>query len=293
MAGQKGWHKWLVVAAFLMPNLLGILVFSIMPVTASLVLTLFKWDLLTSPVFVGLGNFRRLFVDPDFWAAFRHTLTYIAGYVPLGTASGLALALLLNQRVRFLAFYRAAFFLPVVSSWVAVSLLWRWLLDPTTGAVNHLLATVGIQGPAWLYDATWAMPGIIMASGWKDAGFMAVIYLAGLQGIPQPYYEAAALDGAGRWRQFWHITWPLLTPTTFFVITISLINSFQVFDQVWIMSEGGPGGATTVLAERIFRYAFRFGRMGYAAAYSWVLFIFIFGVTWVQMRLQRTWVHYE
>lgn len=269
------------------------LLFSMLPVGASLVLTLFKWDLITEPAFVGLGNFRRLVVDPDFWAAFRHTLTYIAGYVPLGTAVGLALALLLNQKLRFLTFFRTAFFLPVVSSWVAVSLLWRWLFNPQTGPINAILALVGIQGPAWLYDATWAMPAVVITSVWKDAGFIAVLYLAGLQGIPDQYYEAAALDGASRWQQFRHITAPLLTPTTFFVVTISLISSFQVFDQVFIMTEGGPAGATTVLAERIFRYAFRYGRMGYAAAYSWLLFALIFAVTLIQMRFQRTWVHYE
>jgi multiple sugar transport system permease protein len=293
MAGAKRWHKWLIVGLFLLPNLIGMLMFSLVPVTASLVLTLFEWDLITPAVFVGLNNFRRLMGDADFVEAFRHTLTYLVGYVPLVTASGLFLAVLLNQKLRFTGFYRTAFFLPVISSWVAVSLLWRWLFNPMTGPINHLLALVGIAGPPWLYDPTWAMPAIIITSVWKDAGFIAVLYLAGLQSIPSEYYEAASIDGADLWSQFRKITVPLLTPTTFFVITVSMIGSFQVFEQVYIMTEGGPGGATTVLAERIFKYAFRYGLMGYAAAYSWLLFALIFAVTLVQIRFQRSWVHYE
>jgi multiple sugar transport system permease protein len=293
VAGTKQWQHWLAVLFFLLPNLAGVLLFSMLPVSASLVLTLFKWDLITPAQFVGLDNFRRLLGDADFWEAFRHTMGYLVGYVPLVTASGLFLAVLLNQKLRFTNLYRTAFFLPVVSSWVAVSLLWRWLFNPVTGPINFLLGMIGIQGPAWLYDPNWAMPGIIIASVWKESGFIAVLYLAGLQSVPQEYYEAASIDGAGIWKQFWRITLPLLTPTTFFVVTISMIGAFQVFEQVYIMTEGGPGGATTVLAERIFKHAFRYGRMGYAAAYSWFLFVLIFAVTLIQTRFQRSWVHYE
>lgn len=293
MAGQPKWRKWLVVALFLLPNLGGVLLFSMVPVAASLGLTLFKWDLITPAQFVGLANFRRLLTDADFWEALRHTIYYLTGYVPLVTVAGLSLALLLNQKLRFTDFYRTAFFLPVVSSWVAVALLWRWLFNPVTGPINFLLALVGIHGPAWLYDANWAMPAIIATSVWKDAGYIAVLYLSGLQSVPNEYYEAASIDGASAWQRFRRITLPLLTPTTFFVVTISLIGSFQVFEQIYIMTEGGPGGATTVLAERIFKYAFRYGRMGYAAAYSWLLFALVFAVTLVQHRFQRSWVHYE
>jgi multiple sugar transport system permease protein len=168
-----------------------------------------------------------------------------------------------------------------------VALLWSWLFNPKYGLVNYLLSLIGIQGPGWLFDPNWAMPAIILTSVWKDLGFVLVLFLAGLQAIPLDYAEAAALDGAGRVAQFRHVTLPLLAPTTFFVLIISLINSFQVFDQVWVMTQGGPAGATTVLVERVVRHAFSYGEMGYAAALSWVLFFLVFGATLVQFRVQR------
>lgn len=293
MVGDKGWRKGAVILLFLLPNLLGFLIFSLGPVLASLGLSLYSWDLLTEPVFVGWQNFRTLAGDPDFWAALKHTFAFIIGYLPLVTAVGLGVALVLNQPLRGLALYRTAFFLPVISSWVAVALIWKWLFNPVYGVVNYLLSLVGIAGPAWLFDESWAMPAIILASVWKDLGFVAVLYLAGLQGIPDDYYEAANLDGANAWHRFWHVTLPLLTPTSFFVVIISLINSFQVFDQVYIMTGGGPGGATTVLVQQIFSHAFRYGKMGYASAMSWALFALVFAATLIQMRLQRRWVHYE
>jgi multiple sugar transport system permease protein len=212
---------------------------------------------------------------------------FIGGYVPGVTVVALLVALALNTKLRGLVLVRTAFFLPVVSSWVAVALLWSWLFNPRYGLVNYGLGLVGITGPAWLFDATWAMPAIILTSVWKDLGFVMVLFLAGLQTIPDAYYEAAALDGANVWQQLRAITLPLLAPTTFFVTVISLINSFQVFDQVWIMTGGGPAGATSVLVEQIVKHAFSYGQMGYAAAISWVLFALVFCVTCVQLRLQR------
>lgn len=293
MVGDRGWRKAMTVLLFLLPNLAGFLLFSLLPVLASFGLSFFQWDLLTPPAFVGLKNFRQLFADADFWAALRHTFTFIFGYVPLVTAVGLGVALVLNQKLRLVAFYRTAFFLPVVSSWVAVALIWKWLFNPLYGVVNYLLSLVGVQGPAWLFDEHWAMPAIVLASVWKDLGFVAVLYLAGLQGIPEDYYEAASLDGAAAWTRFWRITLPLLTPTTFFVLIISLINSFQVFDQIFVMTGGGPGGATTVLVEQIYNQAFKYGKMGYASAMSWALFALVFTATFFQMRFQRRWVYYE
>lgn len=293
MVGDRGWRKAFTVLLFLLPNLVGFLLFSLIPVLASLVLSLYHWDLLSSPMFAGLANFRAMFHDADFWAALLHTVEFIVGYIPLVTATGLGIALALNQKVRGLAFFRTAFFLPVVSSWVAVALLWKWLFNPVYGLVNYLISLFGVTGPAWLFDEHWAMLAIIIASVWKDLGFVAVLYLAGLQGISDDYYEAASLDGAGPWQRFRNITLPLITPTTFFVLIISLINSFQVFDQVYIMTGGGPVGATTVLVQQIYKNAFVFGKMGYASAMSWVLFALVFIATWVQMRGQRQWVHYD
>ena len=287
MVGARGFVRVGWLAVFLLPGLLGLVIFTIAPLLASLVLTLFQWDLLTPPKFVGFANFVQLSQDKTFWSALQHTLGFIAGYLPLVIALALGMALALNAPLRGIAFIRTAFFLPVVSSWVAVALLWSWLFNPKFGLINYLLSLVGITGPGWLFDAHWAMPAIILTSVWKDLGFVLVLFLAGLQAIPHDYYEAAALDGAGYVRQFTAITLPLLAPTTFFVTIISLINSFQVFDQVWVMTEGGPAGATTVLVEQVVKHAFRYGEMGYASAISWVLFALVFVVTLIQFRVQR------
>lgn len=287
MIENRGWRAtgWLLL--FLLPGLGGLLVFTIMPILASFVLAFYSWDLLTPPQFVGLQNYADLLRDKEFWAALLHTLTFIAGYLPLVVFFGLGMALAMNTAMRGIGLLRTLFFFPVVSSWVAVALLWSWLFNPKYGLVNYLLSLIGITGPGWLFDPAWAMPAIIITSVWKDVGFVLVLFLGGLQAIPADYAEAAALDGAGRADQLRYITLPLLAPTTFFVLIISLISSFQVFDQVWVMTEGGPAGATSVLVERIVRHAFSYGEMGYAAALSWVLFFLVFGATLVQFRLQR------
>jgi multiple sugar transport system permease protein len=287
MVGTRPWRQAGWLTFFLLPGLGGLLIFTVLPILASLVLTFFKWDLLTPPQFVGLANYTRMVADQEFWRALQHTLAFIVGYLPLVLILGLAVALALNAPLRGIGLIRTAFFLPVVSSWVAVALLWSWLFNPRYGLVNYLLSLVGITGPGWLFDPQWAMPAIILTSIWKDLGFVVVIFLAGLQAIPNDYYEAAGLDGAGRFAQLRYITLPLLAPTTFFVTIISLINSFQVFDQVWVMTQGGPAGATTVLVERVVRHAFSYGEMGYAATISWAIFALVFLTTLVQLRLQR------
>jgi multiple sugar transport system permease protein len=179
-----------------------------------------------------------------------------------------------------------------VTSWVVVALLWRWLLNPSDGVVNWLLGRIGIDGPGWWTDRAWAMPSVILASAWKDLGFVMVILLAGLQAIDRTLYEAATIDGAGAWRRLRSVTLPLLTPSLFFVVVISLINGFQVFEQVWVMTDGGPAGASTVVVEQIVKNTFQYGRAGYAAAQSVVLFLIILAVTAVQLRLQKRWVFY-
>jgi multiple sugar transport system permease protein len=259
---------------------------------ASMVISLLRWDLLRPARFIGLANYGALLADPDFKAAVLHTLLFILGYLPLVYLGGLGLALLVNQKLRGSSFFRSAYFLPVVTSWVVVALVWRWLLNPQTGVVNAALDLVGIQGPGWWTDPAWALPSIILASAWKDLGFVMVILLAGLQAIPEEYYEAAEVDGAGRWARFRNVTLPLLSASSFFVLVISLINSFQVFDQVWVMTGGGPAGASSVVVEQIVRNAFSYNKMGYASAMSWVLFAAILAVTVVQFRIQRRWVNY-
>lgn len=283
----------LAAMLFLLPGFLGMLIFLFIPIGASLVLSFTEWDLLGVPKFVGGFNYIDLLSNADFRNALLHTLTFIVGYLPSVIFLSLLIAILLNSKVRGIVAFRAIYFIPVVSSWVAVSMIWKWLLNPQYGVINYLLSLIGIQGPMWLYDPNWAMFAIIITSVWKDLGFVMVIFLAGLQGIPKFYYEAANIDGAGAMAKFRHITVPLLRPTTFFVLIISLINSFQVFDQVWIMSEGGPAGATSVIVEQIYKNAFSYYKMGYASAMSWVLFIIILTITIIQNRLQKRWIDYE
>jgi multiple sugar transport system permease protein len=241
---------------------------------------------------VGLDNYGRLLSDPQTGKVFLHTLLYVAGYLPLVYVGGLALALALNRRLTGRAFLRATYFLPVVTSWVVVALVWKWLLNPANGLVNQVLGAVGLGQPGWWTDPDWALASVILASAWKDLGFVMVILLAGLQAIPRDLYEAAIVDGAGGWQRFWRITLPLLTPATFFVVVISLINGFQVFDQVYVMTGGGPGGASQVVVGQIYDLTFRYGRAGEASALSWLLFAVILVITVVQIRGQRRWVHY-
>jgi multiple sugar transport system permease protein len=290
--GPTGWRKALVVTMFLAPSLLALLAFSIGPMIGTLWVSLQEWNLIRSAEFVGLDNFRELWHDDDAWRALRNTIYYLVGYLPLVVVGGLALAVLVNRKLRGVNLFRGLYFLPVVTSWVVVSLLWRWLLNPTDGIVNWLLERVGIDGPGWWTDRTWAMPSVILASAWKDLGFVMVILLAGLQAIDPTLYEAATIDGAGSWRRLRSVTLPLLTPSLFFVLIISLINGFQVFEQVWVMTDGGPAGASTVIVEQIVKNTFQYGRAGYAAAQSVVLFVIILAVTAVQLRLQKRWVFY-
>lgn len=293
MPGLKGVRKFWWITFFLAPSLIGLTLFTLLPIIASAGLTVFEWDLLTPPRFVGLENFVNLASDQNFRQAFWHTLQYIIGYIPTVMVLALAVALMLKQTSRWSVLLRIGFFMPVVSAWVAVALIWKWLLNPRFGLFNYLLSLLGIVGPNWLFDPKWAMPAIIMTSVWKDIGFVMVMFLAGLQSIPHEYYEAADLDGASSWQRLRYITLPLLSPTTFFVIIMLLINSFQVFDQVWIMTEGGPAGATMVLVEQIVKNAFSYSRMGYASAMSWVLFAMVFVVTVIQNRFQQNWVTYD
>jgi multiple sugar transport system permease protein len=280
-------RKYIALAVLLLPSLIGMFTFVMLPVLSSLVLSFAEWDLIGELRWIGLDNYVTVLSDPTVLGALGHTLLFIAGYLPAVVALALGLALLLNRKLKGRVVFRAVYFVPVVTSWVAVSLIWKWLLNPQYGLINYGLALVGIKGPGWLFDPSWAMAGIVLTSIWKDIGFVAVIYLAGLQDIPENLYEAASLDGASAWQRFWTITLPMLAPTTFFVTTISLISSFQVFDQVWIMTGGGPAGATSVMVEQIYKNAFSYYKMGYASAISWVLFALIFIVTLAQNFAQR------
>jgi multiple sugar transport system permease protein len=280
------------VLAFLLPSAVPLVAFVLVPMIGAAWVSLHKWNLISPMKFVGLGNYQSLLTEPKTASIFLHTVYYIVGYLPLVYFGGLALALALNTALKGRAFLRGVYFLPVVTSWIVVALVWRWLLNPSNGVVNAVLGTFGIDGPGWWTDPTWAMPSIIIASAWKDLGFVMVILLAGLQVIPTEMYDAAKVDGAGWWRQLWSITLPLLSPSTFFVVVISLINGFQVFDQVYAMTGGGPAGASQVVVMQIYDLTFRYGKAGEASALSWLLFAVVLAVTVIQVRGQKRWVHY-
>ncbi len=283
----------LTVAVFLLPSLIPLLAFVIGPMLSAAWTSLHSWNLIGPMQWVGLDNYARLIVDPQTQQAFLHTLTYIVGYLPLVYVGGLGLALALNARLRGRGLLRGAYFLPVITSWVVVALVWRWLLSPSNGVVNLVLGWFGITGPGWWADPAWAMPSIILASAWKDLGFVMVILLAGLQAINPDLYEAASIDGAGWWRRLFGITLPLLSPSTFFVVVLSLINGFQVFDQVFVMTGGGPNNSTQVVVGQVYDLTFRYGQAGAASALSWLLFFVILLVTLVQFYGQRRWVNYD
>ncbi len=283
----------ITIVLFLLPSIGGFVFFQAFPIGYSFILSLTDWDVLRKASFIGLENYRNILSSEEFWRVIRNTLYFMVLYLPLMLAVSVCIALLLNVKTRFTGVFRTIFFVPVLTSWVAAAMIWRWLLSPYYGPINAVLGFAGLQGPGWLYDTVWAMPGIVLASVWKDMGFYGLIFLAGLQTINIGYYEAAEIDGASRWQKFRKVTLPMLSPTMFFVMIISIINSFQLFPQVIIMTQGGPHGSTQVMVERIYNYAFTYYKMGYATALSWVLFAIIFVVTFFQLRMQKRWVHYD
>jgi multiple sugar transport system permease protein len=292
MVGDRGWKKFGLIALFLLPAFLPLIVFRLLPMLASLWVSLLKWNLLRPWEFIGLQNYQTVLTDPKFHKALLNTLYYMVGYLPLVLMGALTVALLLNSKLKGIAFFRGIYFLPVVTSWVVVALLWKWLLSPEGGFVNYTLGIFGIDGPGWWTDPNWAMPSIILASVWKDLGFNMLILLAGLQSIPEQLYEAARIDGANAWRRIRSVTLPLLTPSILFVTILAMIGAFQVFDQVYVMTEGGPAGATTVVMEQVVKKAFKYGLMGEASAMSWILFAIILTFTVLQLKFQKKWVHY-
>lgn len=298
-ASQARRREVRAAALFLLPNVLGFLIFTIGPLISSLGFSLLEWNLLKPPLFLGLHNYLDLVRDAEFGRSLRATFYYLAGSVPLGLVASLALALALNQHIRGIRFFRTVYFVPVVSSMVAVALMWRWMYNPTSGVLNFMLNQtfswlgLPLRAPDWLQSPVWAMPAIIIMSVWKGMGYNMVLFLAGLQGIPRHLYEAAEIDGATSSRRFWSITLPLLTPTTFFVLIMSVIGSFQVFEQAYIMTQGGPVRSTVTTVYYIYENGFEWHRMGYASAVAWALFAMILAVTLVQWRMQDRWVYYE
>jgi len=278
--------------AFISPWLIGMLLFTVGPLLASLAISFCKWDLLTTPRAIGTVNYARLAHDAVFYRSIAVTAYYTAVSVPLGLAASLGLALMLNCGLRGTTIYRTVFYMPHVLSGVAVLLLWRWLLEPNVGLINTLLRTAGVaHPPGWLTQPEWSIPGLIFMGLWGVGGGM-LIFLAGLQNIPETLYEAALIDGAGPISRFRHVTLPLLTPTVFFLLVMGVIGSFQAFNAAFVMTGGGPADSTRFYVLYLFQNAFQNYEMGLASAMAWVLFVVVFVLTLVQFRLSRRWVFY-
>lgn len=279
---------------YLLPTILGLLIFSAGAIIASFLISFTNWQLVLPPVWIGLRNYTNLLQLPEFWQVLRNTVYYTAGYVPLAVTLPLLMAILVNQKLKGITFFRTAYFLPVVTSGVAIALVWGWMYNPSFGVINYLLERLfGIQGPRWLADPLWAMPSLIIIGVWHSLGYNMVIYLAGLQGIPQELYEAARIDGAGRWAQVRYVTVPLITPTAFFILVLSIIGSFQVWTITYLLTQGGPAGATLTLSYYIYQQGFQWFHMGFAAALAYVLFAIVFIATMIQFKLQKQWVFYN
>jgi multiple sugar transport system permease protein len=279
--------------AMVSPWVIGFLLFTLGPMIASLYFSFTDYSVLKAPQFLGLANFRELiFTDPRHRVALYNTVYYTAFQVPLSILLALAVAILLNQGLPGENVFRTIYYLPSVVSGVAISMLWLWLFDPNLGMVNVFLEWLGLRGPLWLQDPAWSKPALILMSLWGIGGEM-VIFLAGLQGVPQELYDAAMADGASWWGKIRHVTLPLITPTIFFNVIMGIIGSFQVFTSSYIMTKGGPVNSTLFYVLYLYQNAFRFFQMGYASAMAWILFLIVMALTLLQFRLAGRWVYYE
>ncbi len=287
-------HRRLTGLLFCLPWFIGFGGFMLFPMVAALYYSLSDYSVLLPPVFIGLENYRELASDALFWKSLSNTLYYAIGAVTLSLMTSLTLALLLNSRVRGMAFYRTVFFLPSLMPVVAGSILWMWMYTGDGGIINTALASAGIEGPAWLADPDFAKSALILMAVW-GAGHAMVILLAGLQDIPEHLYEAALLDGAGWWHRMVYVTLPMITPVVYFNLIIGIIGSLQVFTQAFIMtgSTGAPERSTLFYVLRLFNVAFEDLRMGYACAMAWILFVIILGLTMIMHKFSARWVHYE
>lgn len=278
---------------FIGPQLFGLLAFVMGPLIFALFLSLTSWDGFGERSFVGLENFAKLLDDETFWVSLRNTAYFTVLVVPGDLLCALLIALALNK-VRGRIFYRVFFFMPVVTSSVAVSVVWMWLLNGEFGPLNsYLRSWFGFEPPNWLVDPDAVIPALVIVSLWRGVGFTMVIFLAGLQGIPDTYVEAAQIDGANAWRRFWHVTLPMLSPTILFLTIVSFIGSFQIFDIAFVMTRGGPGDASRTLVYHIYDLAFVKFQFGASAAVAVMLFAILLVLTLLQLRAQRRWVHYE
>jgi len=282
---ERQQEKWAYI--FLTPNLLFVFLFSFVPVAIALYLSLTRYSILKPPHFLGLANYVAIFRDSVFVRSIGNTVYFLAVVTPVRLILGLVIAILLNQKLVLRNFFRTVVFLPWITSGVVVASIFSWLYDPDVGALNFFLQAAGLRSLYWLTGVTTAMPSIMIAALWRSVGWVVVLYLAGLQGIPLEYYEAARIDGASWWRQLTSVTLPCLRPTTLLIVVTTMIGSFQMFDLVFVMTDGGPLNATTVMAYEIYQNAFSFLKMGYASAESYVLFAIVALLSFVSFRWLR------
>jgi multiple sugar transport system permease protein len=284
---QKRTRRTLAAYLFITPSFLGVLVFIAFPVLFALYMSVQQWDGITEPQFVGLGNFISLFQDPIFWITLRNTLIYTVVTVPIGALISLGVAQLLNQQVIGMRFFRTAVLIPVVTSALAIAVIWKWIYDYNNGLINDGLSLFHLAPIPWLSDPTWALIALCILGIWQGFGLTTILLLAAIQNVPESLMEAAAIDGAIGWRRFWQIVVPLISPTLLFVTIISFVSSFQVFVTVYYLTNGGPDYGTSMLTLLVYQRAFTQNRFGEAAALSYVMFAIIFAVTLLQMRLSR------
>ena len=284
---QRRWNFWGYL--FILPNFLGFLLFMLVPIIMALVFSFTNYDVISQMDFVGINNYVGLFTDDQFITSLLNTLWFAVLTVPTGVILALLLAVLFNRQIRGISIFRTFVFIPVITSMVAVSLVWSMLYEDNAGLLNTLLGYVGLGPVHWLTDTNIAMISIAIMSVWKGLGYNMTIFLAGLQGVPGELYEAATIDGATARQKFMKITVPMIAPTTYFVTLMALIGSLQVFDQVWIMTQGGPVDATKTVAMYLYQYGFQFYKMGYACAAAYVLFILVFIVSLIQNISSKKW----
>ena len=290
---QKSFLRTATPYLFILPWIIGFLVFTIGPLIFSLIMSFFDWPLTSTPEFVGFGNYIEMFTEDDqFWKSLVISLKYAAIFVPLNLIVALFLAMLITQPVKGVKIYRTLYYIPTVISGVAVAILWGWLLDSNYGVVNYLLSLIGIEGPQWLIDKSWALFAVIIASAF-GVGSMMLIFYTDIKNIPPDVYEAASLDGASPARQFFSITLPLITPTLLFNLIMSIINSFQQVTLVMLLTNGGPLNSTYFYGLMTYNNAFKHHKMGYAAANAWVMFIIILFLTALVFKSSSAWVFYE